>query len=298
MQGEWLRYSIRRYFRIAPMFYIAMFANGVYLYFNNNNFSLQDYIIGVFFLHGFFPDLINTIVIGGWSVADEFIFYLIFPILCLFIKSFRASIVLFVSSLIFCILISSFLASRNPIYTEFFTNMWFVYEFPVFCIGIVVYYLVKKISSYTDGNVIKFFTSIIFTFSFVSFILIPTDNSTIYLSSMMLGGCVAGIYFCNFKFFVSKYIQFVGKISYSIYLLHFFIIIFLSYCIKTYGVSVPNQGIYAYFSVFVIFVLISAMSLPLSSLSYYCVERPFVRIGLSIINIVIPHWLRLSRTSE
>ena len=35
----------------------------------------------IFLLHGFWPNTINSIVPGGWSIADEVIFYILFPYL-------------------------------------------------------------------------------------------------------------------------------------------------------------------------------------------------------------------------
>ena len=80
------KFYIRRFLRIAPLFWIAIPA---YLWFNrvdgnywiHESISLHQIILTATFLHGFLPDSINSIVPGGWSIAVEMTFYLIFPLL-------------------------------------------------------------------------------------------------------------------------------------------------------------------------------------------------------------------------
>ena len=84
-------FFVRRYFRIAPMYYLGVvlyclisclrhwYVQGVYTP------SPQYSAIGVFtnlvFIHGFTPASNNSLVPGGWSIGTEFAFYAIFPAL-------------------------------------------------------------------------------------------------------------------------------------------------------------------------------------------------------------------------
>jgi peptidoglycan/LPS O-acetylase OafA/YrhL len=79
-------FYLRRIFRIAPMFYLAialfLFLNGTAAsYFAPNGISWWFVPVTALFLHGFHPETINSVVPGGWSVAVEMTFYLIFPLL-------------------------------------------------------------------------------------------------------------------------------------------------------------------------------------------------------------------------
>src|SRR5208283_2381124 len=67
-------FFLRRFFRIAPMFYIAIiyyvFFNAVSpRYFALNGIPWWSILLTALFLHGFHPDAINSVVPGGWSVA-------------------------------------------------------------------------------------------------------------------------------------------------------------------------------------------------------------------------------------
>ena len=76
----------RRFFRIAPMFSIAIV---FFLWLNGTAASIyapegigvRQVLMTVLFVHGFWPDTITSVVPGGWSVADEVIFYALFPLI-------------------------------------------------------------------------------------------------------------------------------------------------------------------------------------------------------------------------
>ena len=79
-----LNFASRRFFRIAPMFYTGA---GLYLLLGavttmplpTRDASLSDVAVTLLFVHGWVPSAINTVVPGGWSIAAEAMFYLVFP---------------------------------------------------------------------------------------------------------------------------------------------------------------------------------------------------------------------------
>lgn len=85
------KFYIRRVLRIAPMFWLAI---PVYLllygtgtsYWSPQGISALDIALTATFLHGWWPPSINAIVPGGWSIAVEMMFYLLFPFLILRIE--------------------------------------------------------------------------------------------------------------------------------------------------------------------------------------------------------------------
>lgn len=80
------RFYLRRGLRIAPLFWLAI---PVYLAINGTGptywapggVNVGDGILTATFLQGWWPSAINSIVPGGWSIAVEVTFYLIFPVL-------------------------------------------------------------------------------------------------------------------------------------------------------------------------------------------------------------------------
>ena len=81
-----LNFFIRRFFRIAPLFYVAILANILLHHFAPSRSPLTgltfvEVASGFVFLNGFDPYGIATVAIGGWSVAVETTFYLFLPFL-------------------------------------------------------------------------------------------------------------------------------------------------------------------------------------------------------------------------
>ena len=98
------QFLIRRVFRIAPMFYIAITASLTNLYIHGARefpIPVSDLILGILFLHGWSQRAINSVAIGGWSVADEFSFYLIFPIIYRLMDNIKTSLVFYSLALLF-----------------------------------------------------------------------------------------------------------------------------------------------------------------------------------------------------
>jgi exopolysaccharide production protein ExoZ len=74
----------RRLFRIVPMFWIAII---FFLWLNGTapssyapyGIDFKHIAMTVLLVQGLWPDTITSVVPGGWSVADEVIFYALFP---------------------------------------------------------------------------------------------------------------------------------------------------------------------------------------------------------------------------
>jgi len=85
-------FYLRRVARIVPLFWIAILGYLLLDGLNSrfwapNGIHWSEIISSFLFLNGFMPQAINAIVPGGWSIAIEMQFYLIFPIFAyLFIK--------------------------------------------------------------------------------------------------------------------------------------------------------------------------------------------------------------------
>lgn len=87
-------YYLRRYFRIAPLYYFGIMfyvLSKVASGYNDTDLTFENVLSNVLFLHGFHPAANNTIVPGGWSIGLEMAFYLIFPFIFFFYKDYLKS---------------------------------------------------------------------------------------------------------------------------------------------------------------------------------------------------------------
>src|SRR5258708_25316079 len=81
-----IKFYIRRFFRIAPPFWLAIIG---YLILDSkasllgvqSGIGLRHIAMTSTFLHSFWPDTINKVVPGGWSIAIELTFYAVFPVI-------------------------------------------------------------------------------------------------------------------------------------------------------------------------------------------------------------------------
>ncbi len=81
-------FYIRRFFRIAPMYYLSIplflwvrgFGPSIYA---PDGIGWRHVVMATTFTHGLMPDTITSVVPGSWSIADEMMFYAIFPLLML-----------------------------------------------------------------------------------------------------------------------------------------------------------------------------------------------------------------------
>jgi exopolysaccharide production protein ExoZ len=223
-----INFYIRRFFRIAPLFWLAIV---IYLsiqdwgpsYWAPDGISLSSIFLTAFFLHGFWPDSINSVVPGGWSIAIEMTFYLFFPVLISLIKT-RATAYLLVGYLLFLFnilffrdFISNFLyiyyVTTSTTIIKDFLYLNFINQSPVFLIGCFIYF--NKDKPFTRYD---FFIGIAWILSSI-FFNIPMKEGIGFVTVYFF---LAFFVICCIKFNITNYsLEILGKHSYAIYLSHF-----------------------------------------------------------------------------
>lgn len=155
-----------------------------------------------------------------WSLLYEGLFYLI----VVFIQPFKRSY-LIVSFVLYVVgLLLPSVSGSN--------NLWAIYFFQYnfyFAIGQAVYFYKKSISNFFENKNCKLFILILSTLLFVLFDLLKLMELNIYANLLAaLTGALLMIlllYFPIRKNYLVRFAQFLGKISYSLYLAHFPVLI-------------------------------------------------------------------------
>ena len=281
-------FFIRRFFRIAPMFYLGiiyyLFQNGTgprYWLGDATHISAFNIFSNFLFIHGFNPYWINSVVPGGWSIAVEMTFYLILPFLLYRLKSLKDGIWFLNFTLLLSIILN--IVFRKYPFIQF-NRLWGEYLFfyfpsqlPVFAVGIIMYFLLygknqlnKNLAASLLFLVCIFFTRLVTGLDAI----LPFH---IFLS---IGFLLLGISLSQFKFklIVNPVIQFIGKISFSMYLIHFAVIFYL----QKFGLS--NFSNHLTLNYYVQLLLILSATVLISSITYKWIEIPFQKLGRKIIS--------------
>ena len=227
-----LAFYIRRCFRIMPLFVAAT----VFYWLWRGSIPwgpvrppATHYVLTALCLHGWNPNSFNDVVPGGWSIAVEVTFYLIFPLLSWALESLnKACIALVISTTVATILIDVhavgyiFPATRDEV-LAFYEVYWFPSQLPVFILGIVVYHVarVERIKAWVAGGNNGAIGAVVcvcacLVLSTVNVRWVPT-----YLLVVM-GIGVMVVFASGAKgWLVNPAICFIGKLSYSCYIVHF-----------------------------------------------------------------------------
>lgn len=286
-----LSFYIRRFFRIAPAFYSAIIIYTAYYGMSPrpetpSGIEWWHILLTAAFMHGWLPETINSIVPGDWTIADEMTFYLFAPYLFVKINSVRASLIAIFVSLVFSkiatIAISHLISPYYPdsqeylVYTFFF--LWIFYQLPVFFTGILLYHLIIK--NPTADAWTSFFLMASSLFLFVAFLNISTFEDLLprhfMYSIAFLTFALSLNYFPN-RLFVNQLTIWIGKLSFSIYLVHFMVFNTLKTIFYKGFVFDGNLGL------LLAFLLVLTLSISISYVTYRLIEIPGINFGKQII---------------
>ena len=275
-------FFIRRFFRIAPLFYTAIALNllfqAVHAYPPPAVLSYFDFATAICFVNAWNPVAFNNVAIGGWSIAIESTFYFTLPYLYRKISSLRDAAALLVGSFLVCSVVTKIANHAMPAYAGYFAN-WFPVHFPIFALGIAAYFLWKSFGNQAENPNLRATSLVLLTASIMLVLgCIPIRDANLYANSIALMIFVIGCSLHPWKLIVNPVTVYLGKISFSIYLLHFFVVLLAESLLHSFllrHAALENHAVLTPF--FFLFVL--GASVPLCALSWRYIEQPGIRLG-------------------
>jgi peptidoglycan/LPS O-acetylase OafA/YrhL len=259
-------FYVRRFFRIAPMFYFSIPA---FIWLASTAgaaptpMQVGATVTGLFWIT---PDWQNSVVPGSWSIACEVLFYSIFPLLADRLDTFKKSALALGGSIAVAALAWPLLTAyagkmgadsalaRNAFAFAFITT-----QLPCFLAGFCVYFAAssQRIARLCGAAGTALMLAVLlwpqrsaFYIAFVaSFALIAYSLSNGVLSVLN-----------------SRLMAWIGIVSYSAYFWHFFLIGLMQLMMPQFG------GVWQI--VFVVIITFGA-----SFLTYRIIERPTIRLG-------------------
>ena len=319
-----LLFFIRRWFRIAPMYFVAF---AIYFLLNppGVKFSWTQVFSTLTFVNAWSPMQTPTVasawssVPGSWSVSDEFGFYLLFPLLATYIRGLRSSLIFLASCLALSLILNSiFLPNFELYYTQSaasqFIYYWLPNQLPVFAIGFVVFALIGKLLS--NQNTVKIrailssYTTVIIAASWVLFFSLAYTDASRYLlvsnlhvpihimASTIFAAIIVVMSLGGKTVFNNAPIQLVGRLSFSAYLVHFGVI-HVIYDLFPGLLGVHTTGVSGVLHCVVFLLLVFMVTFSISWASYTFIEKPFIGLGKRVCVWVDERgWLGLQRRAD
>lgn len=226
------KFYIRRFLRIAPLFWLAI---PLYLVINGtgpsydapNGIGPLQVILTATFLHGFWPDSINSVVPGDWSIAAEMMFYLVFPFVITAFGSRRhlyLALALLLHLVNVCLFkpwaFALFSAYYGPGHEAFVWNalhISFLNQLPVFLVGCALFFALRDGFAKSDAAILAGFIAL----SFVADRATGSHEFNYLVINLVLGALV---FWCIRLATRLQPLEALGRNSYSMYLSHFAVI--------------------------------------------------------------------------
>lgn len=288
-------FLIRRFFRIAPAFYLAILFYSMQMLLKPvstipNPVNLLNVVLSVFFVNGFFPTSINYVPPGGWSVAIEMIFYLLIPFLFSQIRSLKTAVVYFFVTLLFgiaCNHVGAYLMTHYTNLDYSYHKTWYFYfwlpnQLPIFMLGIILFHLLKR-----DIRISKNSAVMIVVGSCAGLLGVFYSIKYFRLEDVVPEHVLVGILFSCIVFAMSqarirllenRVTSYLGKLSFSMYLWHFFVLECMAFIIRRVMPVAPFIQLAALYITAIPLICI------VSSISYHKVELAGMKLGKKVID--------------
>jgi peptidoglycan/LPS O-acetylase OafA/YrhL len=284
-------FYLRRFFRIVPMFYIAILFYVVLYgfsprYWAPNGIEWWFVPLTALFLNGYLPETITSVVPGGWSIAVEMTFYLVLPFILRYLTTRRSLVAFVLITLALCaatrLAVSNFLAPHYPPDQQYlvsnFTSLNFFGQLPIFAVGLLVSSLFKNLEMLRRFVVYCGLILIAIVIASLALRALPNfiDNYIFIGFGLAL---FAGFLACYpNRILVNSPVVHMGTVSFSMYLTHFAVLEAFS---KFGFTAIFHSG---NLSSILYYLCAVAVTAPVSCFFYSAIEKPGIHLGKRLID--------------
>lgn len=285
-------FYVRRLFRIAPAFWLAI---AVYLILDGDwrgfwaphGVSKRAVALTGLFVNGWHPETINAVVPGCWSIAVEMGFYLIFPLLAIAIRSLRGALIAVAVSLALTLIanpmashhVETLLPDTPKPLVYAFAYFWLPNQLPVFLMGFAANFLLLRTRDQRANRTAAELLPLALMFLAAMPALDPVRHhfsaAAAFAVLAVAMGTGAGEWLAN------PIAQRIGKVSFSMYLWHFAVLVYLGKALSALGVTLESRGNWTFALLYLVTV---GLTFVVSEFVDAILERPMIRLGNRLID--------------
>ncbi len=258
----------------------------------HQQFPAGHVVSAVTFTNGVVPAYINGLPPGGWSIAVEMAFYLCLPLLHYMVRSLRSAVALAFGVLLLALGMHAVLMSGPVIrwtvenvagvrnasdWMNGFVYLWLGNQLPVFALGIMAYFVHRRIARQDRGwGVLLLGISIFTMVALVSggYRMLPPHVMYGIAFVMLVAACS----FYPARVIVNGATRTIGTLSFSMYITHFSVRDVVDHVLR--GTALAAHPL-IYLAVF--YCLLLAGTVAVSAATYRMIEVPGMALGRRII---------------
>ena len=288
-----ISFWIRRFFRIAPLYYVATIAyflaesNMHILALIKMPYSLYNFetiTANILFIHGFVLSANNNIVPGGWSIGTEMAFYLLFPLLFnLCNRAYKKYGIIYLYGLVGISILLNIgvqLMLHQLLAIDLNDNSFIYYnlinQLPVFLLGITIFFHHHHAIPIQLSIPLQIATFIVVTI--IGIILLPLKQYWLVATFIPVVSGVSFVFLVNILRelkYSNIFLTGIGQASYSMYIFHF---MFAWYLVPGIGL-ILKKGILPELLLIGSIVLVTQLTFAVAKLSQKYIEAPGIRAG-------------------
>ncbi len=273
--GKIGQFYLRRYLRIAPLFYAMMLTYAARrFYYGWDQPSISEIALNVTFLFPLVPGKHESLVAAGWSLGLEMMFYALFPLIVARVSNLRQATLLFVASVAIQGVVGYWLFKIQL--TPNFSWMAFPVQLPFFLLGVVLFQMYRGVDTWSARQQVVSAVSIasvavaaVWIGLSINLFETRIDGWPVLrpLLGYVLGALILAFAFYSFPLLVNRATVYLGEISYGVYLIH-------PLMIRLVGAPVHEAGQ----STATVIMTVLVATVMAASLSYHCLEKPFMHL--------------------
>lgn len=289
-------FFIRRLFRIVPVYWLGILLYTAVYGLDSRGWldgpELWHYPFHILLINVMHPETSSSVVPGGWSISCEVLFYMLVPLLYVYLNSNKKLL----GFLLFAMVL---LPVLNFMFQKYALNHWsdvvdkgqlkdFFYrwipnQLACFTFGILLFkiYKEKRYVSYVSHKVVNLVLValvVLVLFALQLYYIKIPERTHLYAFTFMCLALLLSV--VPWTLFVNGFTVFLGKISYSCYLIHFLVVKQVAVFLSNYFPVLAHHDKAYFLSVLVLTFLIT---IPLGFMSYTFIELKAVDLGRKLI---------------